>query len=179
MNIQVKNLQIYPYFNYNEAFFGGTEYMAKLFHKHIAHKMTKLSKYTCILLPGPFPDSFANMVNDKKEIILWMHNPFYQFEPNLKHLLLDQRFINKIKLIIVVSEFHKKRIMEEINIDESKIKVIYNVSLPIENNIERFNNVEKIKIIHTSSADRGMDLLLRSLKYINLDFELNIYNDFY
>jgi glycosyltransferase involved in cell wall biosynthesis len=61
----------------------------------------------------------------------------------------------------------------------NKIIVIPNAIDPINPEPNKFNNVDKVKIIHASSPDRGMVQLLSSLAYVDEDFELNIYNNFY
>ena len=165
-------------FQYNLNFFGGTEYAAKYFHKNILPNKKKFNNYQCIILPGLMPD-FQNIINNPKEIILWMHNPFSQLQNELLFNILDPRFLKKLKYVIVLSNCHKEIIKKELGIPENKIIIISYGFDPIIKNENKFNEVEKIKIIYTSSADRGLEILCESLKYIEEDFELKIFSNIY
>jgi glycosyltransferase involved in cell wall biosynthesis len=43
----------------------------------------------------------------------------------------------------------------------------------------KFEDVQKVKIIHASSQYRGMELLLNAIPFMKENFELNIFNEFY
>lgn len=163
---------------YNEQFFGGTETMARGFIEKILPEMKNIQKYHCIILPGQLPNS-ATWGTDGKETILWIHNTISQFNPQLKNLLTNKLIKNSVKYIITVSEYAKKEIAKELEFDLNKIVVIPNAINPIAGNPDKFNNVDKVKIIHASSMDRGLDVLINSIPLINEDFELNIFNNFY
>jgi len=165
-------------FQYNSNFFGGTEYAAKYFHKNILPNKEKFYNYQCIILPGLMPDS-QSIINNPKEIILWLHNPFSQLQDELLFNILDPRFLKKLKYVIVLSNCHKEIIKKELGIPENKIIIISYGFDPITKNENKFNEVEKIKIIYTSSADRGLEILCESLKYIEEDFELKIFSNIY
>jgi len=168
-----------PFFNYNSQYFGGTEYMAKGFHKDIAPYIPKLKEYICLIIPGfGFPIDLIKDMN--KEIIVWIHNTLAQFQSEVKELFYDKDIADKIKYIVCVSEYHKQVLLSELPESYSnKIIVIPNAIDPINPEPNKFNNVDKVKIIHASSPDRGMVQLLSSLAYVDEDFELNIYNNFY
>jgi hypothetical protein len=168
-----------PLFKYNFEYFGGTEYMAKGFHKDIAPYVPKLRNYICIILPGAGVP--INVLKDyDKEIIIWMHNTVVQFHPAVKELLYDEDISKKIKYIICVSEYHKNVVLSELPESyANKIVVIPNAIEPLNPLPNKFTSVDKVKIIHASSPDRGMVQLLSSLRYVEEDFELNIYNNFY
>jgi glycosyltransferase involved in cell wall biosynthesis len=168
----------YPIFNYDKEVFGGTESMAKQFHKFFKHKMPKLEKYNCFIIPGMTPEPIEIAANEKESII-WMHNLVNQFSEKNEKDFKDKQFLDKIKYLITVSEYHRQQTIESLGIDPEKVVVINNGIDAISFNPEKFNNPKKIKLIHTSSADRGMAILLMSLRYIKEDFELNIYNNFY
>lgn len=165
-------------FEYNVNYFGGTEYMARYFHKNVLPNKNKFYNYQCFLIPGPVPD-FKTIVNDKRDIILWMHIPFFQFNHELVSFIQDIRFLNKLKYVIVVSNFHKKIIKNEINILDEEIIVIPNAFDSITKNNKKFNETDKVKIIYTSHPSRGLEILCESLKYIKEDFELNIFSDIF
>jgi glycosyltransferase involved in cell wall biosynthesis len=165
-------------FQYNVEHFGGTEYVARYFHKNILPYKNNFYNYQSFILPGPLPD-FKTIIKDTRDIVLWMHNPFFQFDENLLFCVQDTRFLQKLKYIVVVSSWHKEIIKNEIKIDDNKIIIIPNGFDPILKNKNKFNKTNKIKIIYTSSPDRGLEILCRSLKYIDEDFELNIFSNIF
>jgi glycosyltransferase involved in cell wall biosynthesis len=162
-------------FNYNKEVFGGTEYMAKNFHEKVLPKTENFYKYNCLILPGII-ENMNNYIFSEKEIILWLHNTPEQFNPELSQFFYNKNFLNKIKFIVVVSEFAKKDFISKTGIDPSKVVVIYNAIEPIKNNDKRFSDVKKVEIIHSSAIERGTFILLLSLKYCKEDFKLKIYN---
>lgn len=165
-----------PIFAYNQEYFGGTEYMARNFHDRILPKLKNIQKYVCLVAPGlaQQPEVLKN-----HEFILWVHNLLSQFSDEFRQLFLKEDVIKNLKYLIVVSEYHKQQAIEEFGISEDKIVVIPNAIDPLPFNENKFNNMDVVKIIHISSPDRGMEILLDGIHNIKHDFELNIYNDFY
>lgn len=162
-------------FNYSRESYGGTEYMAKRFHKEILPDMQKLNNYLSLIIPGVTPQ-YNELFNSKKEIIIWLHNVISQFDKEKIATLKDKRLLNKIKYFIVPSEYHKQITLDELEIDSNKIYVIPNAIDPLKYNPNKLNDI--IKIVHTSDPERGMDVLLSSLRYVKEDFRLEIYNKF-
>jgi glycosyltransferase involved in cell wall biosynthesis len=74
--------------------------------------------------------------------------------------------------------WHKLWTAEEFNISLDRIKVIPNAIHPLTYNAEKFSNIKQVKIVHTSSAYRGLPILMNSLKHIDADFRLEVYNDY-
>jgi glycosyltransferase involved in cell wall biosynthesis len=170
-------------FNYNKNFFSGTEQMASYFHKNVLPQKINFNNYQCYIIPGPLP-FVRQMVEDKRDIILWFHIHLGQlvwrnFKESADYLfeLNDVRFLNKIKYVVVVSETHKKIMEKELNIESEKIIVIPNFLDPINKNKDKFNKTDKIKVIYTSAPDRSLKIIAESLKYIKDDFEMNIFSD--
>lgn len=163
-------------FEYNSNFFGGTETMARYFHEKVFHLVPNLKKYQAYIFPGHMPTA-QEIIEDERDVILWAHVFPNQLVNHFTFFLKDPRFLSKIKYIIAVSEFHKKGMMEELGLPEEKFFVIYNALEDMSKNANKFKNIEKVKIIHTSSPQRGLDVLLNSLKYVDDDFELNIFNE--
>lgn len=171
-------------FETNPHRFGGTEFMLKNFKERILPEIQKIKNYNCILLPGKISQDKNYYLKSKKQIIIWMHNLVEQFgyintrkQSIVQEYLNDLEFIEKIKYVVVVSQFAKKELLKTTLLDESQIFVIYNAIDPVLNNSNRFKDIEKIKMIHTSSADRGFEIIAQSLKYIDYDFRLNVFND--
>jgi UDP-glucose:(glucosyl)LPS alpha-1,2-glucosyltransferase len=164
-------------FDKNKNAYGGTEYMVDNFLSKIAPEMPKLDNYLCVVMPGEMHPSALE--DNGVPIIVWLHNTLVQFNQSAIDLFNDPIFSSKLKYLIVVSDYHKQETVKQCNIDPNKIIVIQNAIDSISYNKDKFSNVDKVKLIHASSADRGMEVLLRATELIEEDFELNIFNDFY
>lgn len=166
-----------PIFDKNPNGYGGTEYMVDNFLQRIAPDMPKLNNYLSVVMPGQMHQSALE--DNGVPIIIWLHNTLVQFNRDAIELFDNPIFSSKLKYLVVVSEYHKQETLKQCNVDPDKVIVIQNAIDNIEYNKNKFNNVDKVKLIHASSADRGMEVLLRATQLIDQDFELNIYNDFY
>jgi len=172
------NMTINNVFTCNTEFFGGTEQMAKKFYENVLPLVPNFSNYNCIIMPGQLHTDDINFyIFNNKEMIVWLHLLPNQLTGNFGNWLCNKNFTDKIKYIVVVSEFAKEDLIKRTEIDPKKIIVIYNIVEPINKNTEKFKNVKEVEIIHTPSLDRGSRLLLLSLKYAKEDFKLRIYND--
>lgn len=165
-------------FTYNPQAFGGTEYMGRGWHRHIAPYVPKLNNYLCLIIPGVVPTT-EEIHNSDKQLVVWMHNTPQQFDEDKLAILKHPKFMGNIKNFIVPSEEHKRLTLEELPMDPNLIVVIPNAIDPAIYNSSKFSNPKNVKLIHTSSSDRGLDVLLRSTYLIKEDFRLEIYNDFY
>ena len=95
-------------FAYNKEVFGGTEYLAKNFHEKVLPLVPNFNKYNCIILPGYINQNLNDYIYDDKEIILWLHNTTEQFNENITmNAFYKKEFTDKIKYVVVVSEFAK------------------------------------------------------------------------
>lgn len=162
-------------FLYNKNKFGGTEYMGEFFKNNILPICPNFNKYQCYIIPGIMPTK-ETLIKDNREVIIWLHNLLCQLDEEVYKQLKTIK--NKIKNIIVVSNYHKHKLIHELDVDPKKIIVIENTTDFPEYNKEKFNNLKKIKLIHASASYRGTELLIHSVKHIKEDFVLNIYNDF-
>ena len=170
---------MYSPFNYNESVYGGTEYMARNFLENIYSELPKLENYLCLILPGTgLP--LSEIIKDERKVLLWLHNTPTQFNLGVyKFYFSNPKFWERVKYVIVPSETAKHYVLRDIpQINPNIIKVISNAIYPATVDLSKFDNVDKVKVIHTSSIDRGMPILMEALKKIDEDFELEIYNDF-
>jgi glycosyltransferase involved in cell wall biosynthesis len=165
------------FFYYHKHFFGGTESMARYFHKNVAQYVPNFKKYLCLILPGEINGSYSSLILQEKEIIIWLHNLVDQFGEAMYVLFTDKRFLDKIKYIITVSEYHKQDVIKKTGIDPKKVIVIYNAVDSINNDLSKFNNVNVPEIIYTSAPERGLGIAIKALSKIKLDFRLNIFNE--
>jgi UDP-glucose:(glucosyl)LPS alpha-1,2-glucosyltransferase len=165
-------------FVYAKEVYGGTEYMARTWEKLVLPHMVNMDKYLCMLAPGITLDS-NGVEKDGREVIFWLHNTKSQFNPDyIEKVLGHQSVLDKIAYIIVPSMWHKLWTAEEMNIPLAKIKVIPNAIFPLTYRPDKFDRVKQVKIVHTSSAYRGLPILMNSLRAIDFDFRLEIYNDY-
>ena len=168
----------HPTFKYSEEHFGGTETMARGFLKNIFPHMTNINNYTNVIIPGHLPD-LQTIGIDGSEYIFWLHNNVSQFVGHVGRVLNNPRVRKATKYIIAVSEYEKGTIAEELKMPLDKIYVIPNAIEPITPTAGKFNNINKVKLIHASSKDRGLKILLDAIPLMKEDFELNVFNDFY
>ena len=168
----------HPVFQYNEAFFGGTETMARGFIKNILPDMTNIHRYTNVIIPGHLPD-LQTMGIDGSRYIFWLHNNVSQFIGPVGRLLNNNLVRKATERVIAVSEYEKKVLAKELDMDLSMIYVIPNAIELATPNPDKFKKIDKVKLVHASTAERGMDILLKAVPLIEEDFELNIFNDFY
>ena len=164
-------------FNYNETEFGGTEYMGRGWHKHIAQHMPKLDNYLAIIIPGIPPSPAAMMASDK-EILVWIHNTPKQFHLDKLNVLRHPKFLEKVKYFIVPSEEHKRLVLLDIPIEPERVYVIPNAIDPLRYNPEKFDKQSKVRLINTSRMERGIEVLLNAVPLIQEDFELDIFCEF-
>ena len=167
-----------PTFEYNPSAFGGTETMARGFLKDILPEMTNIKKYYSVIIPGSVPDA-RTIGTTGERYIFWLHNNLSQFTPFVGEMLRNSAVRRHTERIIAVSEYERGVIANEINIDIDKIHVIPNAIVPVVPNPNKFNNIDKVKIVHASTAERGMKVLLDAIPFMEEDFELNVFNDFY
>jgi glycosyltransferase involved in cell wall biosynthesis len=165
-------------FNYNKNAFGGTEYMGRGWESLISADVPKFKDYLSIIIPGVVPD-IDKLINSPIPVIIWMHNTPIQFGEDEIKILNDPKLINNIKYVIVPSKEHKRLTLSQIPaMPEDKIVVIPNAINPLKYNPNKFNNVGKVRLINTSSPDRGLDILLNAMSLIEEDFELDIFSRF-
>ena len=164
-----------PFNNYNRAYFGGTEYMVSQVRSRFIQDLPKFNDYYSFSIPG--------IVNKKKlkeaekdTVIVWLHNLIQELTPDIATYLITPKYVKNIKYFIVVSEYHKKEVLKISSISEEKVLVIPNAIDPVPFDGDKFFNVDKVKIIHTSSPERGMDYLLMAVKEIDFDFQLDVFN---
>jgi glycosyltransferase involved in cell wall biosynthesis len=164
-------------FDYNSQAFGGTEYMGRGWHKYLSTYLPKLDNYLCLIIPGltPMPEE---LYVHPKEFIVWMHNTPQQFDLDKLEVLRHPEFLKRVKYFIVPSQEHKRLTLLEIPINPEQIYVIPNAIEPLKYNSNKFNKPKKIKLINTSSPDRGIDVLLNAVSLIKEDFELDIFSKF-
>jgi len=168
----------HPIFDFSRNYFGGTETMARGFLSKILPEMKNIQNYKCVILPGHIPD-ITTWGADGQKTILWLHNNVTQFDSSMSMILSNNAIKKSIEHYIVVSEYEKKVISEELDVSLEKITVIPNAIDTVIPTPNKFNNINKVKLIHASSKDRGLDVLLNAIPLITEDFELNIFNDFY
>jgi UDP-glucose:(glucosyl)LPS alpha-1,2-glucosyltransferase len=164
-------------FSWDNNNLGGTEVALKWFHKNVLPQVKNITNYRCISVPGsaqPLEELFDGQRN-----IVWLHLTPDQIDDNGMNILKRKDFLDTVDHFIVLSEFHKKQTALQLNIDPDIVYVIEYPIYDVEYNVSKFNNIDKIKIVHASQAVRGLEILLQATLQIDEDFQLDIYNDFY
>ena len=166
-------------FDYAKHVHGGTEYMARGFLNKIYPNLPKFENYQCIIMPGTI-QALSTIVADGRQIVLWMHNTPTQFHPDAQKIYFhNPKFWEMVKAIIVPSQIAKDLVLRDLpELNADLIKVIPNAINPVNYNLDKFKNISKVKLIHTSGPDRALPILMNSLQYVESDFRLDIYNDF-
>lgn len=166
-------------FDYAKHVHGGTEYMARGFLNKIYPSLPKFENYQCIIMPGTI-QPLSTLVSDGRKIILWLHNTPTQFHPDAQKVYFHSaKFWELVKFVIVPSQIAKDFVLRDLpNVDPDLIKVIPNAINPANYNPDKFKNISKVRLIHTSGPDRALPILMNSLRYVESDFRLDIYNDF-
>lgn len=164
-------------FLWNNNNLGGTEVAIKWFHKNVLTEMKNIGGYRCVSVPGA-PQPLEELFDGQRNII-WLHLTPNQIDDNGMNVLKRQDFLDTVDHFIVLSNFHKKQTALQLGINPDMIHVVEYPLYGAEFNKSKFDNVDKVKIIHASQAIRGLEVLLQATTQIDEDFELDIYNDFY
>lgn len=165
---------IFPWDNNN---LGGTEVAIRWFHKNVLPDIKNLKDYRCIAVPGA-PQNLEELFDGQRNI-LWLHLTPDQIDDKGMNVLKRRDFLDTIDHFVVISEFHKKQTVLQLNVHPDTVHVIEYPLYDTYFNENKFDNVDKVKIIHASQAVRGLEVLLQSTLKIEQDFQLDIYNDFY
>lgn len=165
---------VFPWDNNN---LGGTEVSLKWFHKNVLPQVENITDYRCISVPGA-PQPLEELFDGQRNMI-WLHLTPDQIDDKGMNVLKRQDFLNTVDHFIVLSEFHKKQTVLQLNVDPDMVHVIEYPLYGTEYNKSKFDNVDRVKIIHASQAVRGLEVLLQATLQIEEDFQLDIYNDFY
>jgi glycosyltransferase involved in cell wall biosynthesis len=169
---------LYQTFPENPDAAGGTEYMARGFRTKILPDLPKFQNYRCIILPGWTPKEAV--LFDGTPTILWMHIIPTQISEDAMMVLKSKVFQSFVAYVVCVSEWHRQQIIEHMGMDPAKVVVIQNALDPIEFDPNRFKNVDTVQIIHASSPDRAMEVLIPAVHSIDrsLPFELKVFNTY-
>lgn len=165
-------------FLYDKTVYGGTEYMIRTWEQLVLPHMVNMENYLCMVAPGISLD-VPEVIKDGRQVILWLHNTKAQFNPvYVEKILGNPEFVKRIAKVIVPSTWHKLWTSEELNLPLDRFVVIPNAIFPLEYIPQKFEKVKQVRLINTSSAYRGLHVLMNSLKYVDADFRLEFYNDY-
>ena len=156
---------------------GGTEVALRWFHKNVLPEMKNIRDYRCVSVPGA-PQNLEQLFDGQRNIV-WLHLTPDQVDDNGMNVLKRKDFLDTVDHFIVLSEFHKKKTFLQLGVNPEIVHVIEYPLYDIEYNESKFEDVDKVRIVHGSQAVRGLEVLLQSTLQIEEDFQLDIYNDFY
>jgi glycosyltransferase involved in cell wall biosynthesis len=160
-------------FEYNQNFFGGTEYQGKYVNENILKDLPNLRE--CNLMIAPGNASVLEKFVVGRPFVFWVHNLLGQFHPDFKQGIQNE-LKNYVNYWIVNSEYAKNQ-LSKYDIELDKIHVIPNGFEPLTYDSTKFEKVDKPKLVYISNPMRGLNLLLQAIKKVDEDFELEIYSD--
>lgn len=167
------------FFQYKKQFTGGTELMAKLFHEKVAPFLPLADKYNCILLPGIISlPSYSSLFDDRKEIVLWLHNNPNEFLPPVNlDFFRNPNFHKKLRKVVTVSEYAKQILIEQSGISAEKVAVIHNAIERVTAEPSKFTDLDCPKFIYVSQPERGLVIALNALHQRKESFTFDIFGD--
>jgi glycosyltransferase involved in cell wall biosynthesis len=133
----------------------GTEYMTSSVAQKFFYKLDNLQKYNWVVLPT-MTDQDVELTR-QNETIVWIHVPTLYAPMSILQFFYDESLTSNIKAYVVQSEFHKKDIVENFDVDPSKVFILNNAFDPIEY-VKK--DTEHVSLIYTPQASRGLDILL-------------------
>ena len=151
--------------------------MAKNFRELILPSVPKFNDYVSIIIPGLMPN-FRAIHTSPIDAIVWMHNTPAQFGEAELDSLRNPKFLNKVKYFVTVSKFAKSEIVSQLEIEPERVYVIPNAIHPLKFDPDKFNTAGPIKLINTSSPDRGLDILFNAIPLIDEDIEVDVFSRF-
>jgi len=165
--------KIFPLVDFNSDAKGGTELQRDFLLKYVDNEL--LSNFEIILSYPPV--DFKK--NPEKISLLWIHDMVE--DPYFK-ILNETEYLNQFDYLIFVSYTQKEAFRRKFSIPHSKCVVLRNAIEPINPNLKKFDNIEKIKIAYTSTPQRGLIMLPEIFQELKEEFgdniELNIFSSF-
>lgn len=140
----------------------GTEYMTSSVAQRFFYKLDNLHKYNWVVLPTTTQEDVE--LSRIHETIVWIHVPTLYAPMSILQFFYDQSITDNVKAYIVQSEFHKKDIVKNFEVDPNKVFVINNAFEPIDYVKKNTNHVN---FIYTAQASRGLDILVEAFKQID------------
>jgi len=130
-----------PIFNFHHHTIGGTEYQGRMFHEKILPNSPNFQNYLCMILPGKNLDNHSVERFDG-EILFWAHCLPSQFGPEVTEFFWSGGEItDKIKYVIVPSEYAKDKFNKETGFPKEKLYVIPNGIEPLKYNPDKFRKM--------------------------------------
>lgn len=163
---------IFPFYDFTTDAKGGTEIMISQLLKNVDNEL--LSKFD-ILVSYPPP----TFVRGEKPVLLWLHDlasdPYFE-------LLRDKDYQKEFDFFIFVSHWQKESFRTKYAIPFEKCVVMKNAIEPDAIFYDKWSDTEKIKIVYSSTPQRGLDIVVEVFKELQKEFndriELNVFSSF-
>lgn len=156
--------------SYNVEKFGGTETVARYIEDNILNDTKNLKNVNWIVIPGRV-DKYLEKIKPGFNIV-WCHLPSSEILKDhieIKKFFINKNIVDMINIYLVQSKWHKNDLHTKFGIPLEKIYVINNglimQEFPTENIYEKHKS-KNLKILFMSQKTRGLDILLKSLKYV-------------
>jgi len=144
---------------------GGTEILYKNFVKHLG---SDWQQKVNLIVSGCRPE----FIDENKINVVWQHLAYDQGA--IIGMAYPKEFINKIQHFVYVSNWQLNEFSNRFEIQNSNNHVIHNAIDKIEF-IEK--PTDKIRLIYTSTPNRGLEVLLNAFEILNRkDVELVVYS---
>lgn len=162
---------IFMFNNFKDAK-GGTELMVSQILKNVNNDL--LSQFDIIVSYPP-----KDFIKGEKPSILWLHDladdPYF-------NILSNVDFQNQFDIFVFVSHWQKNAFMKKYDLPPHKCLVIKNAIDIVEESDAKLDNLEKIKLVYTSTPQRGLNILYEVFKELKSIFpdriELNVFSSF-
>lgn len=164
--------KIFKFNNFADAR-GGTELMVEGLLRNVDNDL--LSKVDIVV---SYPPNGYTRTEGRKSI-LWVHD--LATDPGLYKVFNDYQ--SQYDYFVFVSNWQKELFVKMHNIPYEKVVVIKNCIDPQDVSMKKWENIDKIKLVYTSTPQRGLNILydvfnVLSKKYGTDKIELNVFSSF-
>lgn len=138
----------------------GTSFMVEGVTKRIFPKLKNIIKYNLVLLPGQNDLEFSKINKN----IIWCHVPAYDMPDDISIYFWDEQVRENTVAYIVQSEFHKNDLVENFNLDRSKVFILNNAFAPL--NYRKKEKRKNVQFFYAGQFTRGFNTLIEA--FVNI-----------
>ncbi len=158
--------KVFKYNNFGDAK-GGTEIMVSGLLEYVDNSL--LNNFDIIVSYPP-----KDFVKKYKPTILWLHDlsvdPYFE-------ILKEDSYQQQFDYFIFVSHWQKEMFRMQYGLPIEKCVVIRNCIEPIATNENKFDDLSEIKLVYTSTPQRGLHILYEVFKELQKEFDERIHLD--
>jgi UDP-glucose:(glucosyl)LPS alpha-1,2-glucosyltransferase len=162
---------IFKYNNFGDAK-GGTEIMVSGLLEYVDNDILK--NFDIIVSYPP-----KDFIKKDKPVLLWLHD--LSVDPYF-NILKNEEYQKQFDYFIFVSYWQKEMFRLQYSLPIEKCIVIRNCIEPLATNENKFDNIKKIKLVYSSTPQRGLNILFEVFKELQREYEdlieLNVFSSF-